>query len=208
MHKLPMISLAAGAGTLALALATTTRVVQSADDALERRAIRARRRPRVLRASRIGTLPGEPYAHPTIAAAAAATILLARGGDARRVLLPLAAASVGAIALHHGVKLVYRRPRPEIALRRGKTEPAYPSGHTTDATAVLATSAYLLVREGVLSSRVALPIAALLALTTGSSRVLLGWHWGSDVAGGWLAGGGIAAGCAALYEALVVRGER
>src|SRR3979411_998442 len=50
-----------------------------------------------------------------------------------------------------------------IALRRGKYEPAYPSGHTTDATAVLATGAYLLVREGLLPARMAVPLASGLA---------------------------------------------
>ena len=118
------------------------------------------------------------------------------------MLVPLAGASIGAIVVHHAVKAVYRRNRPMIALRRGKTEPAFPSGHTTDATAVLATGAYLLVREEILPARVALPIAAALAVSTGASRVALGWHWGTDVLGGWLAGATVAAACAHAYETL------
>jgi membrane-associated phospholipid phosphatase len=185
---------------VALAAATRTRGFQDWDDTLEWAAGRVRRRLRG--AARVGTLPGEPWAHPLIGAAIAFTILAARGGPRPRVLLPLAGASLGAIVVHHAVKAVYRRKRPMIALRRGKTEPAFPSGHTVDATAVLATGAYLLVREELLPARVAVPIAAALAVSTGASRVALGWHWGTDVAGGWLAGAAVAAACAHAYETL------
>jgi membrane-associated phospholipid phosphatase len=185
---------------VALAAATRTRGFQDWDDTLEWAAGRVRRRLRG--AARVGTLPGEPWAHPLIGAAIAFTILAARGGPRRRVLVPLAGASLGAIVVHHAVKAVYRRKRPMIALRRGKTEPAFPSGHTVDATAVLATGAYLLVREELLPARVAVPIAAALAVSTGASRVALGWHWGTDVVGGWLAGAAVAAACAHAYETL------
>ena len=104
------------------------------------------------------------------------------------MLATIATASIGAILAHHAVKLVYRRPRPAGALARGKTEPAFPSGHTTDATAVLVTGAYLLARQGLATPSVVAAAALVLALTTGVSRVLLGWHWGTDVVGGWMAG--------------------
>jgi undecaprenyl-diphosphatase len=185
---------------VALAAATRTRRLQDCDDALERAAGRVRRELRG--AARVGTLPGEPWAHPAIGAGVAVAILAMRGGRLRRVLVPLAGASIGAIVIHHAVKAVYRRNRPRIALRRGKTEPAFPSGHTTDATAVLATGAYLLVREEVLPARVAIPVAAVLVVGTGASRVALGWHWGTDVLGGWLAGATVAAACAHAYETL------
>jgi undecaprenyl-diphosphatase len=192
------IGVAAAATTVALALATRTRRVQRWDDAIERRA--ARTRSRVQLVARLATLPGARFGHPAIGTVVALWILDARGGPARRILVPLAAASIGAIAAHYGVKLFYRRPRPRVALRRGKREPAFPSGHTADATAVLATSAYLLLREDVAPPLVVVPTTALLAVGTGWSRVALGWHWASDVAGGWLAGIGVAAGCAASYE--------
>ena len=131
----------------------------------------------VLRAASIGTLPGEPYMHPTIGAACAAIVHRRDTRPLVPVLATLAAASIGAILAHHAVKLVYRRPRPAGALARGKTEPAFPSGHTTDATAVLVTGAYLLARQGLATPSVVAAAALVLALCTGVSRVLLGWHW-------------------------------
>ena len=202
MPDLRTVALGTAAATIALAAATRIRAVQSADDALERAAGRGRARLQVLRAAHIGTLPGEPWMHPAIGAATAVLMLVTRGGPLPRILFPLAAASVGAIVAHHAIKYVYRRPRPAIALGRGKTEPAYPSGHTTDATAVLATSAYLLVREGIMPAEIVVPIVAALALATGLSRVVLGWHWATDVLGGWLAGLAVAACSAGLYEVL------
>lgn len=202
MPSLSTIALAAGAGVLLLALATRTRRLQALDDALERGAERARQRARVLRAARLGTLPGEPYMHPTIGAACAAIVIAATRREILPVLATLAAASIGAILAHHAVKLVYRRPRPAGALARGKTEPAFPSGHTTDATAVLVTGAYLLARQGLAVPSVVATLAIVLALSTGVSRVLLGWHWATDVLGGWITGVGVAACASGLYESL------
>jgi membrane-associated phospholipid phosphatase len=201
-------SLVALGTTAMLALLTRTRSVQRLDDAVEE--VVGRRRPRLVPAARIGTLPGESYMHPTIGAAIALAILRRRGGRRRRILVPMASASLGAIIAHHAVKAVYRRRRPEIAVRRGKLEPAFPSGHTADATAVLATGTYLVVRERMLSRELAIPVALALAAATGTSRVVLGWHWSSDVIGGWVTGLGVAAECALLYERLrePVNGER
>jgi undecaprenyl-diphosphatase len=200
---LPTIALAAAASVIGLALATRTHAVQRLDDAIERIAGEWRRRVGVWRAARIGTLPGEPYLHPTIGAATAAVLLATRRAPVLPVLASLAAASVGAILAHHAVKLFYRRPRPAVALARGKTEPAFPSGHTTDATAVLVTAAYLLARSGLAPAGVVATIASVLAVVTGASRVLLGWHWPTDVLGGWLAGAGVAACATGIYESLL-----
>lgn len=201
MTVLHVAAAVAAAGTVALAVATRWRRVQQLDDALEEFA--GTHRELAVPFARIGTLPGERYVHPLIGALSAGVVLLARpNGAALRALVPLAGASLGAIIAHHAVKLVYRRPRPAIALSRGKTEAAFPSGHTADATAVVLTSAYLLVREGLLPPAVALALAVVIALVTGLSRVALGWHWGTDVLGGWLTGIAVAAECAVLYEGL------
>ncbi|HET9797123.1 MAG TPA: phosphatase PAP2 family protein [Gemmatimonadaceae bacterium] len=197
------IALAAAASVIGLAAATRTHAIQRIDDAIERIAGEWRRRVGVWRAARIGTLPGEPYLHPAIGAASAAVLLATRRAPALPVLASLAAASIGAILAHHAVKLFYRRPRPALALARGKTEPAFPSGHTTDATAVLVTAAYLLARTGLAPAAVVAVGAAVLAIVTGVSRVLLGWHWPTDVLGGWIGGVGVAACATGLYESLL-----
>ncbi len=185
---------------VALALATRTGPVQRLDDRVERRVgcVRAR----IHRVARIAALPGENFGHPTMGAATVLVVAAATRHVSLGVVLALAAASLGAIIAHHAVKLVYHRPRPAIALARGKTEPAFPSGHTADSTAVLVTAAYVLTQQGVLPAGVAVPLASLIALTTGMSRVALGWHWATDVVGGWLTGVGVAAVCIALYGAL------
>lgn len=200
MPILVVIALFAAAGTVVIALATRTRRVQRLDDALE--GLAGDVRLRMHRAASIATLTGEAFVHPFIGAGAAIAVLLARRGPALRVVLPLLAASFGAIAAHHLVKFFYHRPRPAIALSRNKTEAAYPSGHTTNATSVLVTCAYLLVREGLLPAPFAVACVAAIALATGASRVALGWHWGSDVVGGWCTGIAVAALSAELYEVL------
>ena len=197
-------ALVAGTGLGVLAVATRSRGVQHLDDLLE-----ARVEPHRLRLRRVAgavTLTGEKFVHPVIAAVTAATLLLTRPGPALRFWLPLAGASLGGILVHHLVKFIYHRPRPEVALLRDKTEAAFPSGHTTNATAVVATSAYILVREGMVSVPAAVSSVIVLCVATGLSRVVLGWHWGTDVLGGWMAGIGVAALCCWAYEYLRVFG--
>lgn len=200
---LPAIAFIAGTGVTLLALGTSTRWIQGRDDDIERAV--GPYRPALHVVASIITQPGEWYVHPVIAGAIAGVILRARGGPPARILYPLAAASLGATAAHHAIKLVHRRKRPQVALLRRKTESAYPSGHTTNATAVLVTSGYLLAREGLVAGPVSAAVVGAVSLGTGLSRVALGWHWGSDVLGGWLAGIGVAAMSANLYEALVAR---
>lgn len=195
-----VIALVALTSLVVLAFATRASGVQQLDDRLE--TWMTTHRDRVHTMASVGTLPGERLVHPVIAATTAAVVLALRGGPPLRILLPLASASLGGIIVHHLVKFVYHRHRPEGALERNKTEAAFPSGHATNATSVIATSAFMLVREGLLPFPLALALALIVAIITGASRVALGWHWGTDVIGGWIAGVGVAALACQLFLVL------
>ena len=160
------LALAAAIALLVLAVASPTRRIQALDDRLERWL--GLHRARMERLAEIATLPGERFVHPVVAAMTAVTLSLARGGGTQRFLFPLAAASLGGIITHHAVKFVYHRPRPEGALQRDKTEAAFPSGHTTNATAVMTTSAYLLVREGLVPAPLAVLVVLVVCAATGA----------------------------------------
>jgi membrane-associated phospholipid phosphatase len=77
---------------------------------------------------------------------------------------------------------------------------SFPSGHATKTTAAAMTSAYVLTREQLVDPGPAFASAAIVALASPLSRLYLDRHWPADVIAGWLLGGSIAAGCAALYE--------
>ncbi len=94
-----------------------------------------------------------------------------------------AVAYVGAIVSYSVLKLVIGRLRPEL----GAVVPgdAFPSGHATQAAAVMLTCAF------VLAGRRRSPLvwaAAVAAVLVGISRVYLEAHWPADVLAGWALG--------------------
>lgn len=139
---------------------------------------------------------------PLIGAVTAAGLLVRRLTSSawRTVLLPLVALAV-ASATGSLLKLALERPRPRSDGWLGSAAGyAFPSGHTTAATA-----GYLglaLVAAGLVASRrsrllICLSGAAV-AVLVGWSRLALGVHWPSDVLGGWLLGTTAAAAVIAL----------
>jgi len=98
--------------------------------------------------------------------------------------------------VHRAAKLVYTRRRPR---RRGvkPRNDSYPSGHTTGATALALTTAYVLRRRRLISLPGAVAIASIAPTVMGVYRVIDDEHWATDVAGGWLLGAAIALSCSA-----------
>lgn len=123
-----------------------------------------------------------------------------KGGH--RVAAAVVAAPAAATGLFIAIKDSFRRVRPAGAIRLHQVSYAFPSGHATTASAVLATIAYVFWREGFVSGRCAIAIGAGGPLLIGISRVYLDVHWTTDVLGGWAAGAFVAVLCASLYEYL------
>jgi undecaprenyl-diphosphatase len=116
-------------------------------------------------------------------------------------------AGVASVGVYAGllVNAWVGRARPPVADWAGTAGgPAFPSGHTTAATLFALSCAWAIaprLRPG--RPRAALWCgAALYAGLVGWSRVWLGVHWPSDVAGGWLFGVAFAALAAAALAAL------
>lgn len=80
------------------------------------------------------------------------------------------------------------RPRPDLEphLVAVKTT-SFPSGHATSSMIFYLTLALALTAPG-RPRRIAAVTAILLSLLIGTSRVMLGVHWPSDVIGGWAFG--------------------
>ena len=116
----------------------------------------------------------------------------------RRAAVPLALAVVIAPLTTRTIKPSFARLRPGYVDDGGRSF-SFPSGHTTIATAVALTVAYVMMRERA-APRLAPVIAALFVIAVGASRVYLAEHWPTDVMGGMAIGTAIAAACATVYE--------
>src|SRR5262249_29678676 len=91
----------------------------------------------------------------------------------------------------------YRAPPPG---RHSPTEPAFPSGHALQTSAVAWTAAYIIAREHMTGAPEVVPIVASLPFISGLVKLYLDKHWFTDLAAGYLLGAAIAAAAAAGYE--------
>lgn len=114
-----------------------------------------------------------------------------------RAAVALAAALVTSAGAAWAVKTAVARPRPSAALVAGPVEQgfAFPSGHTTAATAVLLVGAALVAGAAgrPLVRRAAWAAAAVGVAGVAGSRVYLGYHWFTDVLAGTFLGAVVAA---------------
>jgi membrane-associated phospholipid phosphatase len=106
-------------------------------------------------------------------------------------LLVLVVSMLLIYAAVHITKGAVDRPRPPQPLT-GSVGSAYPSGHAAYSTAYVAMAIIAARVLPGLVSRAALVIVAVVASAAiGGSRMFLGVHWWSDVAGGWGLGAAI-----------------
>lgn len=88
------------------------------------------------------------------------------------------------------LKEVFSRARPEVVPHLDTvTSLSFPSGHATNVMAIYLLAALLLAQA---RRPLWIGLALLMAAAIGTSRVLLGVHWPSDVLGGWLWGAAFA----------------
>lgn len=122
--------------------------------------------------------------------ALAVGVLLWRRRRSAAPLGYLAASYLGGEILFQLVKLLTHRPRPPAGLAvLYFTGYAFPSGHTTLATAVWGAAALTVGATTTWARKTALAAGAtLIAITVGVTRLYLGAHWFTDILGGWALG--------------------
>tara|TARA_R110002110_G_scaffold69766_18_gene188073 strand:- start:702 stop:2798 length:2097 start_codon:yes stop_codon:yes gene_type:complete len=118
--------------------------------------------------------------------AAAVALLLSR----RRygLAVGLAIAVLGDIVTVTALKLIFRRPRPDLAYFI-ETSGSFPSGHAAIAVAFYGTVFFIAWRLRWIGPLAAALLAATLAFLIGFSRIYLIEHYLTDVLNGWLVGG-------------------
>jgi undecaprenyl-diphosphatase len=148
-------------------------------------ALYAGHRPALIAVARVFTALGEPTV--LIAACAGCALWLWWVGRGRLGLTLLLIALIGR-GLSEAQKYWIARVRPDVEphLVVVKTS-SFPSGHAASSMIFYLALAIALT-AGTRWSRPAAASAVLLSLLIGTSRVMLGVHWPSDVIGGWAFG--------------------
>jgi membrane-associated phospholipid phosphatase len=130
---------------------------------------------------------------------AVALYLLRRRAFNEAALLSVAA--LGIEVLNPVLKLLFHRPRPELAYVHIDTY-SFPSGHAAGASAIYGVALYLLARRAALRWRVLCGIGYVaLVVVIGFSRLYLEVHYLSDVLAGVSLGTAWAFACLFAYEA-------
>jgi len=107
----------------------------------------------------------------------------------RREALFLAASMAGSLVLNQSLKLIFQRPRPQLAWAQVQPEYSFPSGHAMNSIVFYVAVALIVwVLWGRRAGLIATVLAIVLALLIGTSRIYLGYHYFTDVVGGFLAG--------------------
>lgn len=118
-----------------------------------------------------------------------AAILLVRKERASAIFVVVTA--VGGALLNTGLKMIFARARPDLASALAVARSySFPSGHAMGSFITSGALAYIALRQSWpwAAKSAGLAIALTVVVLVGVSRVYLGVHWASDIAGGWSAG--------------------
>ena len=184
---------AAVAGGMAVAVKRdSTRAI---DRAIRRR-IHPQRSPRAMSLAKGVSFLAGPYVHP-IAAAVIGILLRVRGTSGG---YGPSAASAGALGVDNAMRIFVHQKRPPKATQHpAHHRYAYPSGHSTAATAIAVATAAELAKDLPRSRRILLwTSVASIAIAVGWSRLYLDEHWLDDVVGGLMAGTALGLAAASL----------
>lgn len=162
----------------------------------------------VARAHRVGMLdavtkPITLLSMPLLVVSATATLvarLRQKGRDAAALAVGFIPPAAAAVGQSFTTFFAQRSPPGKTEWPNGEgAEASFPSGHTTGVTAEALGIAYILSREQMATPEI---VGSLLAwpLVVGVTRVYRDRHWASDILAGWVAGAGVAALAALLYE--------
>jgi membrane-associated phospholipid phosphatase len=185
------------AGSLAVFGGATEDVTQhnglATHDAARLRLFTIHRSDLVVRISKVLSAIGDP---PVLAVVAllAGLLFWRRGLRLAVALAPTLALGVSAVAVGL-TKTIVGRARPPVSLHLvTESDASFPSGHATDSAAVFVTIALVLavfVFRRPIARLVSVVAAGSLAAAIGTSRLILGVHWPSDVLAGLALGLGL-----------------
>jgi membrane-associated phospholipid phosphatase len=147
---------------------------------------------------------------PILATAAAILFVALRRAWTPAILI--AATGLGSVLMTTVGKDVVGRHRPPLidAAPPFESSPSFPSGHTTSTTAIVGIIVYLLVlrQRSPIARTITIAIGAVIAVTVGLTRVVLGAHWFTDVVAGWLLGAGWLAVVVTAHRLYLTAAER
>jgi len=134
----------------------------------------------------LATFMGSWMALPVVVAAGLCWLIWRRCRWEARFLIM---ACGGGVALNELLKLLFQRPRPTLPWSVPTSEYSFPSGHSMDSLVCYVGLAGVVWAVGGRRIGIAAGLAAsLLVVAIGASRVYLGYHYLSDVVGGFSAG--------------------
>ena len=142
-----------------------------------------------------------------VVAATAGLVLWLKQKDRPEAAIAIGFAPVAAATLGQTYTMFFpqRNPPDNQGGQAGQaSEASFPSGHTAGVTAEALAIGYVLSRENLISPKV-LAVVLGWPLIVGAIRLYRDRHWASDILAGWVAGAGVAAVSAILYDVLTSR---